>query len=111
MAIPLRKPLPAVRKKCFVDSYVRENPVKGLAIHCHTTYKSKHRFLVGHGGSHSCHPAEVSVEAFNPVGGVYHGLYLGSIIEICQRCLIVSVIAKQLYGRVILIPSVSDLLV
>ena len=110
MAIPLRKPLPSVRKQRLVCCYIRQCPVEGLMVHSHTAHQGQHRLFIRHGGSHSGNPPEVSVESFDPVGCVYHCLYLRGIIEIRHISLVVSVIAKQLYCTVILTPSVAHLL-
>ena len=79
-------------------------------VHGHTPHQSQHRLIIRHGGSHSGDPPEVSVEALNPVGWIYHRLYLRGIIEIHHVSLVVGVIAEQLYSPVILAPSVTHLL-
>ena len=85
MDIPLRKPLPSVGKKRLVDGDVGQYSVEGLVVHCHTSHKCQHGFLVGHRGSHAGYHAEVTVEAFYSVGDVDHRLYLGGVIDISHQ--------------------------
>ena len=96
MAIPLRKPLSSVREKLFVNGYVWQRPVERFVIHGHAAHQCQHRFFVGHCGSHSGYTAEVAVEAFYPVGGVYHSLNFRSIVEICQICFVIWVVTQTL---------------
>ena len=80
MAVPLRKPLPSIKKQLLVNGDVWQSPVERLMVHRHTAHQSQHRFLIGHGGSHSGHPTEVTVESFDSVSGVYHGLNFRRIV-------------------------------
>lgn len=110
MAIPLRKPLPSVREQCLVHGYVWQCPVEGFMVHCHAAHKSQHRFFIGHCCPHARHPAEVPVQALDPVGGIYHRLYLGSVVEICHVRLVVRAVAKKFDSPVILAPFITHLL-
>ena len=108
MAIPQRKPLPSVRKQALVNGDVRQHPVEGLVIHRHAAHQCQYRVLIGHCGSHAGYSAEVTVEAFDPVGGVYHRLYLRGVIEISQIRLVIRIAAQEPDVPIVLAPSVPQ---
>lgn len=110
IATPLRKPLPSVGEKRLVDCDIGQCSVEGLMVHSDTAHQCQHRCLIGHRGSHARHPAEVTVQTLDPVGGVDHCLYLRGVVKISHIRLVVEVVAQELDGSVVLAPPVAHFL-
>ena len=66
--------------------------------------------LVRHSRPHSRYTSEIPVKPLDPVCGIDHRLYLRCIVEIRHICLVVGIVAEQLYGPVTAAPYVTHLL-